>query len=70
MANQSASAEVLQATLLLCDAHLRLGESAEADRLMAEARELLNVLPLSPAERASYLLALAELCSVSEGTKP
>jgi hypothetical protein len=61
---QSASAEVLQATLLLCEAHLRLGDSNEADRLMAKARELLDVLPLSPAERANYLLALAELCSV------
>lgn len=57
--------ETLQAALLLHEAYLRTGKLAEAERWMQKAWELVNQVQMSPAEKANYLLSMANLCEVA-----
>lgn len=56
------SPDVLQAAMLLAEAHLRLGKPADAEPWMTKAKSLIGTVSLSPAEKANYLMTLAELC--------
>jgi hypothetical protein len=60
-APQSTS-EALDAAVLLTEAQLRLGKPADAEPWMTKAKSLISSVSLSPAEKASYLMTLADLC--------
>ena len=53
--------ELLEASTLLAEAYRQLGNPAEADAAVEQARLLLGELDLTPAQRVNYLLAAAGL---------
>lgn len=57
--------EVLQAALSLQEAYLHLGKLPQAEAWAAKAWELVNTLPISPGERANYLMTMAGLCDLA-----
>lgn len=62
---QQGTVETLQAALLLQEAYLRTGKPEEAERWYQTASDLVDQLPLAPAERANYLVSMAGLCDVA-----
>lgn len=56
------SPDLLEAAMLLTEAHLRLGRPSDAEPWLTKAKSLIGTVSLSSAEKASYLMTLAELC--------
>jgi len=65
MADWEASTVALQSALLLHEAYLRLCKPAEADKWIQKAWGLVNSLKMAPAEKANYLMTMANLCDVA-----